>query len=217
MAYELLVYEKLIKGLEVSASSLCKHHHCDSIEKLPPERKVQILFLFKIAHLLNEIAFEGTSQEKDMYQAKIITAAIYFIMEKINKEYKYSSSKNSNLYCCLESTLGLSSTNQLNAKVLEELYGELDQFICSKVFIKGDPSNGYVEKHPFSQDFIKGYVVKDDIKMLRKVVCNMSIDRIDEADKLNEKTKVSSLSGSWWGKNKETGTSSHQEQLTLNK
>lgn len=179
IAYDVLklsIKQSIIK--EVESKELDPLKLEESIEQLPTDRRIQATFLLKTIKSLDSLS--SSSVEK----ARILNAAAYFTHQKIAKTYNWVSPERSTFYNSLTTSLDLRKGNQPERDDLVDMYGPLEKFLRSNVYVSSDPRKGYLKKQPFD---ITGYSVETDIITLSTQVQAWRVELIQSAKELHLK------------------------------
>ncbi|MCL9682566.1 hypothetical protein [Legionella maioricensis] len=183
MSFTLVAYQVLKLSIKESVNTLLRDHKLDpnkleeSLEKLDDERRIQARFLLKTIEILDSL-------DNTLEKARILNAAAYFIHQKIAKSYNWVSPERSSLYRSLNSSLDLKPGNQPERDDLIDMYGPLEKFLRSNVYVSADPKKGYLKKQPFD---IAGYEVEADIITLSTQVQGWRVELIQAARELHLK------------------------------
>lgn len=185
--FNLVPFADLAAKIEKSIKEL------ESTERgITEERKPQVDFLRKIIELLKD-------EPDEFVKDKILNAAVYLIIAKIEFGYKWlDPTKWSNFYPKLREALNLTTTPK-NRSLLH-LYSALADFLNKHVYVQSDPYSGYLPEQPLK---IAGYSARQDIDDLYDTLLTLEKDgriKAEEMEELRSPTKaVSPCYGSlWW-------------------
>lgn len=157
MAYKTVEYSTLKEGVNIAIKNLFSHHQLPLFESGQPnlndilrlirvkeERGLQALFLHLIASRLEN------DEASDEVKALILTAACYFVIERICASYQWISPKKSTLYCALTSLLNLSDTKStIPEDDLVVLYRAIERFIGNAIYESKGRTTFYNPRNPF--------------------------------------------------------------------
>lgn len=197
MPFQIVAYDLLKADLQESVNTLIRSHNGDpnklneSLTKLPDDRRIQAIYLLKSIKYL-DISTTLKSDEK----ARVLNAAAFFVRNEIGESYKWISPEGSKFFGSLTTSLKLTKENMPDRDDLIDMYGPLQEFIRSKVYIESDPRKGCISGHPYT---IKGFEVADHIKILTKKLYDWDNEIIDAA-----KPVVKGFLSSIWGSVAET-------------
>lgn len=155
----------------------------DLLIKVSDDRRPQCRLILRSIKLLDE----PTSPPD---KARVLNALAYFIHQQIEASYTRTSPTNSTFYNDLTTSLALTKENMPDNLDLPDMYTALSKFLRSRIYISGDPRQGYLPKQEFKfPDPL--YKIENDIKAIELKMSELRIINIDAASALHEKHQKS--------------------------